>query len=90
MPKGSCLRTTLDERLGEGWTVTDDLLALLVEVTSVSASGRQLKKPIEVPRPEKPKPKPDARAVEAPQSERDAAFKRGIGVLAATSKAVKR
>ena len=31
--------------------MTDDLLALLVEVTSVSASDRKLRKPITLPRP---------------------------------------
>jgi hypothetical protein len=65
--------------------VTDDLLALLVEVSSVTASGKQLKKPIEVPRPKQPKPQP-----EPGQSATDAAYKRAVGVLAATSKKVKR
>lgn len=65
--------------------MTDDLLALLVEVTSVPASGRQLKKPIEVPRPKTDKPKP----VEG-RNAQDKAFKTGIAVLAATTKAVKR
>lgn len=65
--------------------MTDDLLALLVEVTSVTASGRQMKKPLEIPRPnDKPK------SVEAPtgRTEKDAAFKKGISVLAATSRSV--
>lgn len=67
----------------EGWTVTDDLLALMVEVSSVTASGRQLKKPIEVPRPKRNKaPRHHA------QTQQDAAFKKGIGVLAATTKRV--
>lgn len=87
MPKGSCLRTTMEERMQEGWSVTDDLLALLIEVSSVTASGRQLRKPIEVPRPKKPQPQA---ARPAGQSERDVAFKRGVNVLASTSKGVRK
>jgi hypothetical protein len=86
MPKGSCLRSTLDERLGEDWTVTDDLLALLVEVSSVAASDRKLKKPITVPRPSDMKKKaPEQQAA----GEQDAAFKKGVSVLAATTRAVR-
>ena len=66
--------------------MTDDLLALLVEVSSVTASGRQLKKPIEVPRPKAPAPK--APAVTG-KSERDVAFKKAVNVLASTSRAVR-
>jgi hypothetical protein len=81
----------MDERLGEGWTVTDDLLALLIEVSSVTASGRQLKKPIEVPRPDVSKPA--KAAASAPAGGRvdvkDAAFKKGIAVLSASSKSVR-
>jgi hypothetical protein len=33
------------------WSIQTELLAQLVEVTSVSSSGRQLRKPIEVDRP---------------------------------------
>lgn len=69
----------------DGWTVTDDLLALLIEVSSVTASGRQLRKPIEVPRPKKPAPPRPAGT-----SERDVAFKTGVAMLASTSKGVKR
>ena len=84
MPKGSCLRTTMEERMADGWTVTDDLLALLIEVSSVTASGRQLKKPLQVPRPKPPqRPQPQG------QTERDVAFKKGINVLASTSKGVR-
>lgn len=86
MPKGACTRTTVEERLGEGWTVTDDLLALLVEISSVTAAERKLKKPIEVPRPNRKK----APEVEPSGTDTDKAFKKGIGVLAATTKAVGR
>lgn len=65
--------------------MTDDLLALMVEVTSIGVAGRKLKKPITVPRPGKKKP---GRPVTP--AEKDAAFKHGIGVLAASTKAVRR
>lgn len=62
----------------------EHLLAMLVEVTSVGVAGRKLKRPIEVPRPKPPK-----RRVVG-KSEQDTAFKKGIGVLAATTRAVSR
>ena len=69
--------------------MTDDLLALLVEVTSVPAAGRQLKKPIDL-RGLRPKhDQPGARRP-ATTDEVDAAFKKGIGVLAATARGVSR
>jgi hypothetical protein len=77
----------MEERMSEGWSVTDDLLALLIEVSSVTASGRQLKKPLEVPRPKKSQPAPPK--APAGTSERDVAFKRGINLLASTSKGVR-
>lgn len=87
MPKGSCTRSTVDERLGEEWTVTDDLLALLIEVTSVPAADRKLRKPIQVPRPgDKKKQAPR----EQPAEVRDAAYKKAVGVLAATTRQVGR
>ena len=46
----------------ETWTRTHELLATLVEVMSVAASERRLKKPIEVPRPRPPKRRPVAEA----------------------------
>lgn len=49
------------------------------------ASGRQLRKPITLPRPKTPDPKPSPG-----QDERDAAFKRGISVLQQTAKGVNR
>lgn len=66
--------------------MTDDLLSLLIEVTSVTASGRQLKKPLTLPRPQghKGPQRP------ATRDETDAAYKRGVAVLASTSKRVSR
>lgn len=67
-----------------------DLLALLVEVTSVPAAGKQIKKPITLKRPhEEPGAAQDPKARRpATKDEVDRAFKRGIGVLAATARAV--
>lgn len=63
--------------------MTDDLLAMLIEVNSVTAAGRQIRKPIEVPRPKDQKTK-------APEPEgskrKDDAYGKAIGVLAATSR----
>jgi hypothetical protein len=87
MPKGSCTRTPLDQRLEEGWTVTDDLLALLIEVTSVGVANRQLRKPLEIPRPSRQR-KPTAPPTTP--AAKDAAFKSGIAVLANSTKAVRR
>lgn len=64
----------------------NDLIALLIEVTSVGVSGRQLKKPLEVPRPKRDG---GARANRPRTTEEtDRAFKQGVSVLAATSRAV--
>lgn len=60
-----------------------ELLALLIELTSVGIAGKQLKKTVEVPRPDKP-----SSTLGRQRSATDAAFKKGIGVLAATSRAV--
>lgn len=66
--------------------MTADLLALLVEVVSVSAANRQLKKPIDLPRP-KAERKPIS---ERTPEEHDQAMKKGIGVLRGTAKKVHR
>jgi hypothetical protein len=44
----------LSRRSGDdsAWDPQTELLAQLVEVMSVSAAGRQLRKPVQVPRPE--------------------------------------
>lgn len=66
--------------------MTHELLALNAELTSVVASGKQLKKPITIPRPkEKKKATPREDAVST-----DAAYKKGIGVLAQSAKGVSR
>lgn len=59
-----------------------DLLALAVEVASVTASGRQLREPIKVPRPGEQR----QGGMQRPRTaeEVDAAYRKGIAVLAAT------
>lgn len=49
------MRTTPEKRLGatEEWTGEMQLLALLIEVTSIGTAGKQIKKPIDIPRPGK-------------------------------------
>lgn len=65
-----------------------ELLALNVEVASISASGQQLKKPIKVPRPK------HVRRKSGPRHPDDVAgndpYKRGVAVLAATRRGVVR
>lgn len=68
--------------------MTDDLLAMLIEVSSVTASGRQLRKPIQVPRPKAHAPKKEPTG--QPGNQTDAAFKRGVAVLAKSSRGVNR
>jgi hypothetical protein len=59
-----------------------ELLALLIEVTSVTAAGKNLRKPVEVPRPHgRNKPQQQRAAADT-----DAAYKRGISVLANTAR----
>lgn len=48
-------KRTTESDGSEDWGLTEELLALLIEVTSVSGSGKQLKKPIDIPRPSKKK-----------------------------------
>jgi hypothetical protein len=60
------------------------LLSQLVEVTSIGVAGRQLKKPLTIPRPEHVRRKAKAHASGVEQVP-DGAYKQGIAVLAATS-----
>jgi hypothetical protein len=69
--------------------VERELLSQLVEVVSVSASGKQLKKNIVIPRPDYVKRRSKALA-SGVTNVPDGAFKQGIAVLAATSPAVRR
>jgi hypothetical protein len=52
LPAESLLRTTPEQRSQEKWTVETELLAQLVEETSVVSSGHKRKKPLKVPRPD--------------------------------------
>lgn len=79
----------------------DHLQATLIEVVSVIAARKQLKEPIKVPRPNiaddpreaaqrQQREQEQALGVATPKGELDSAFKQGIGVLAKTSKRVRR
>lgn len=70
--------------MGEEWSVEANLLALAIEVFSVQAAGRQLRKPIQVPRPKPATKGPQGREA------KDAAYKRGVAVLASTARGVAR
>lgn len=64
LPPDALVRVPVEERGREPWTAYHELIAQLVEVTSVGISGRQLRKPIQVPRPKKAKPVAAVRVVE--------------------------
>lgn len=64
-----------------------ELLALLIEVTSIGAAGRQLRKPIDVPRPGG---KNKRRGQAQTQADTQRAFAQGVSVLAGSAKAVSR
>lgn len=54
LPPAALLRQTpeqLEHELEPEWTVEMELMARLIEVVSITASGRQLKDPIKIPRP---------------------------------------
>jgi hypothetical protein len=51
LPPESLVRTKPEERGRNPWDAYMELLAQLVEVSSVTAAGFRLKKPIKVPRP---------------------------------------
>lgn len=51
LPTSALVRTPVADRGREPWTAYHELLAQLVELTSVSASEHRIKKPVKVPRP---------------------------------------
>jgi hypothetical protein len=66
------------------WTVDNELMAQLVELTSIVATDRQLKKPITIPRPDHIRRK--GRAYQSGVKEvPENPYKQGIAVLQATS-----
>lgn len=90
LPKDACIRTTPESRLREEMSVEAGLLAVLIEVTSIVATENAgLKKPI-TGLADKFTNKPDPAQKPRNTEEKDKAFKKGISVLAATSKAVNR
>lgn len=52
LPPHALVRTPAGERGREPWTAYHELLAQVIEITSVTAAGHQIKKPIKVPRPD--------------------------------------
>lgn len=84
LPKDACIRTTAEQRTREEWTVELELLTQLIEVTSISAAGMQLRQPITIPRPEHIRRQNKAR--ESGVDVMDNPYKQGIAVLAATAK----
>lgn len=61
-----------------------ELLSQLIEINSIGVAGKQLKKPIIIPRPDHVRRKSKAYA-SGVQNVPDGAFKQGIAVLQATS-----
>jgi hypothetical protein len=83
LPKDACIRTTHEQRFGEDWTVERELMALLIEITSVTAAGKQLRKPIQVPRPKSDKQRGP---VHPRANGQNPAYGRAVGVLASTAR----
>lgn len=63
--------------------MTDELLSQLIEVTSIGVAGRQLRKPIIIPRPDHVRKRGKAIAAGVDHVP-DNAYKQGIAVLQAT------
>lgn len=77
--------------LQEPWDTATELAAQTLEVLSVVATeGMGLKKPITVPRPKHVRSPAPARPTLPGVPPKDAAFKKGIATLMATSKGVHR
>lgn len=55
LPRDALVRTPVEERGRAPWTAELELMAQLIEMTSVLASERRIKKPVKVPRPDQPK-----------------------------------
>jgi hypothetical protein len=51
LPRDALVRTPESERGRDPWTAELELMAQLVEITSIAAAEMKLKKPIQVPRP---------------------------------------
>ena len=54
LPREALVRTPVDERGRAPWTAELELVAQLIEMTSVLAADRRIKKPVKVPRPNQP------------------------------------
>lgn len=55
LPRDALVRTPAEERGRDPWTAELELMAQLIEVTSVIAAEHRLKKPHKVPRPKRVK-----------------------------------
>ncbi len=55
LPRDALVRTPAEERGREPWTAYHELLAQLIELTSVTAADHRIKKPLKVPRPQQVK-----------------------------------
>ena len=54
LPAEALVRTPVEERGRAPWTAELELMAQLIEMTSVLAADRRIKKPVKVPRPNQP------------------------------------
>jgi hypothetical protein len=81
LPSESLLRTDPEDRSLDRWSVNTELLAQLLEVTSVGVAERRLKDPVKIPRPTHLAKHRKARSTQE-------AYARGISVLQRTSKGI--
>lgn len=73
------MQTAEVDRVKDRWDLKTELIAQLLEVTSVGIAERKLKKPLEVPRPEHLSRKRKGKNT-------DGGVKGAIGLLAATAR----
>lgn len=86
LPPTALSRTPAERRgVDEPWTAVHELLAQLIEVTSIPAAEMRLNKPIEVPRPGRPAPgaddEPGTEVVRAAEQPGDNPFRRAIAAM---------
>lgn len=88
----TALSRTPPERRGvdEPWTAVHELLAQLIEVTSIPAAERRLNEPITVPRPGRPTPpaaaEPGTEVTRAADQAGSNEFRRAVAAMGAAPK----
>lgn len=87
LPRDALVRTPESERGIDPWTAELELLAQLIEVTSIGVAEMKLQKPITVPRPQQPEPG-DAEHLDSPAAGEDGPnpYSAAIGALRSSAR----